>query len=98
MTMRTKLFGAVAVAFLFGVVAAQSLSLPPVYGHEGEEQGGQVKGPKWQYGLGLQVRNGKEDNFSKDTKKFGVEVFRDENNGNLIYMTETGSIAVVPAK
>ena len=31
-------------------------------------------------------------------KKFGIEVFRDENNGNWIYICENGSIAVVPGK
>ena len=33
----------------------------------------------------------------RSTKKFGVEVFRDENNGNLIYLSETGDLAVLPA-
>ena len=33
--------------------------------------------------------------FGKDTRKFGVEVFRDETNGNLMFVAETGSIAVI---
>ena len=41
------------------------------------------------------VRKADEDNFNKDTKQVGVEVFTDANNGNLIYISETGSIAVV---
>jgi hypothetical protein len=28
----------------------------------------------------------------------GAEVHRDENNGNLVYMSETGSIAVAAGK
>ena len=32
----------------------------------------------------------------KGAKRYGLEVFRDENNGNLIYVCETGALAVVP--
>jgi hypothetical protein len=91
MTKRPKTWAVAGVAFLFGAAAAQLL--PPLYG-----QAPAIKGPKWQYGLGLQVRKGTEDNFTKETKKYGVEVFRDENTGNLIYISESGSIAVVPGK
>jgi len=54
-----------------------------------------AKGPKWQHGLMLRARKGDEPDFTKDTKRFGVEVFVDENNGNLIYISETGDISVV---
>jgi len=53
------------------------------------------KKPDWQHGLMLRARKGEEADFTKDTKKYGVEVFLDTNNGNLIYISETGSIAVV---
>jgi hypothetical protein len=56
------------------------------------------KPPHWMYGLGLKVRKGSEAEFTKQTGKIGVEVFKDQNNNNLIYISETGSIAVVPAK
>lgn len=56
------------------------------------------KGPKWLHGLDLRVRRGGEAEFTKETKKFGIEVFRDEHNGNLIYISEVGSIAVIPAR
>lgn len=81
--------------FVLGVLAAQSL--PPVYS---QDKGGKsdIKAPKWQHGLNVLVRKGDEANFTKDTKKVGIEVFRDENNGNLIYIAESGSIAVVPAR
>lgn len=57
-----------------------------------------TKDPSWMYGLNLKARKSTEDDFTKDTKKYGIEVFKDENNGNLIYISETGSIAVVPVK
>lgn len=53
------------------------------------------KKPEWRHGLMLKARKGDEENFTKDTKRFGVEVFEDANNGNLIYISETGSISVV---
>ena len=56
-----------------------------------------VKAPKALHGLALRVRKAGEADFGKDTKKIGVEVFRDENTGGLIYISETGSIAAVPA-
>ena len=48
--------------------------------------------------MSLRVRSGNEADFTSSTKRFGLEVFRDENNGNLIYVSETGSIAVVAGK
>ena len=54
-----------------------------------------IKAPTWRHGMELRVRKAGEPDFNKETKKFGIEVFRDENNGNLIYISETGSIAVV---
>jgi len=89
MSKRVK-FGLIGlVCFFLGWATAQQL--PPVFGQD-------TKGPKWLHGLDLRVRKGGEADFTKDTKKIGVEVFRDENNNNLVYVTETGSIAVVPAK
>lgn len=56
------------------------------------------KGPNWQHGLEVAARKHGEKEFTKDTKRFGLEIFVDENNGNLVYITETGALAVVPAK
>lgn len=53
------------------------------------------KKPKFVAGMVLKARKAAESDFS-EAQKFGVEVFRDEVHGNLIYLTETGSIAVVP--
>src|SRR5262249_49634526 len=56
----------------------------------------EVKGPTWFHAFEIKVRKADEKEFGKDTKMVGVEVYRDENTGNLIYLCETGSIAVVP--
>jgi hypothetical protein len=55
------------------------------------------KPPKWIYGLDLKCRPAGVKEF-KDAKVFSLEVYRDENNGNWVYICETGSIAVVPGK
>jgi hypothetical protein len=62
--------------------------------HAQEEK---VKTPLFKYGMEVSVRKSGEIEFTKSTRKYGIEVFQDENNGNLIYLSETGSIAVVPA-
>jgi hypothetical protein len=91
MTKRTGTVAVGLVAFVLGGVAAQFL--PHVCA-----QGTDIKSPKWQYGLMVRARKGEEKDFNAETKKIGVEVYRDDNNGNLIYVTESGSIAVVPGK
>jgi hypothetical protein len=55
-----------------------------------------IKTPTVQYGLELRVRRADEADFTPATKKFGVEVFKDENTGGLVYISETGSIATAP--
>jgi len=55
------------------------------------------KGPVWHHALLLKIRGPKEDAFGKDTKKYGVEVYKDENTGGLIYITENGLLATGPA-
>ena len=55
------------------------------------------KGPVWHHALLLKVRGPNEDGFNKDTKKFGVEVYKDENTGGLVYITEAGMLAAGPA-
>jgi hypothetical protein len=63
---------------------------PPPTGDKGTEG----KAPEWLHGLDLACRKYNEPSFGKDTRKFGVEIFRDENNGNLMFIAETGSLAV----
>jgi hypothetical protein len=57
-----------------------------------------VKAPTWLHGFNVKSRKFNEFDFNKDTKKYGIEVYKDEENGNLVYISETGSIAVVPGK
>ncbi|HEX5272784.1 MAG TPA: hypothetical protein VFW33_19940 [Gemmataceae bacterium] len=90
MSKRVQVFLVGAVCFLMGCLAAQQL--PFVRAQDS------VKKPNWLHGLMLKARKGDEADFGKDTKRYGIEVYKDENNGNLIYISETGDIAVVPAK
>jgi hypothetical protein len=48
------------------------------------------------YRLVLPVRRWDDKTFGADTPKVAVEVYHDENNGNLLYVSHTGSLAVVP--
>jgi hypothetical protein len=81
--------------FLLGCLVANQM---PFAQSQEKDVKKEVKKPQWLYGLSLKARAAKEEDFSDATKKYGIEVFRDENNGNLIYITETGSIAMVPGK
>jgi hypothetical protein len=54
------------------------------------------RGPKWHHALFSKVRSPEQTTFD-NAKKFGMEVFQDENTGGLIYITETGAIATAPA-
>ena len=90
MSTRVKLLVVGLIAFLFGGLLAQNL--PYV-----NAQTPEVKAPKWLHGMNIKARKSTEDSFDK-AQKFGIEVYKDENNGNLIYISENGSIAVVPAK
>jgi hypothetical protein len=56
-----------------------------------------VKKPKPLYGLEPKVRKVGEPEFTDKTTKISIEVFKDENSGNLIYITDAGVIAAVPA-
>jgi hypothetical protein len=89
-----KQAGMAAVAVAAFIVGAATVGfLPKVYA-----QGPKIKAPEWHYGMSLKARQGPEGDFGPMTKKIGVEVYKDENNGNIIYVSETGSIAVLPAK
>lgn len=54
------------------------------------------KGPKWHHALEPKVRAPEQETFD-NAKRFGMEVFKDENTGGLIYITETGAIATAAA-
>jgi hypothetical protein len=89
MSKRWQIFLVGLVCFLLGCLVTQHI--PFVHAQE-------AKSPKWLHGLEFRVRKAGEPDFNKDTKKYGIEVFKDENNGNTVYISETGSIAVVPGK
>lgn len=91
MSKRVQMFLVGMVCFLAGLLLMPHL--PFVRAQENK-----AKAPEWLHGMELRVRKAGEPDFNKDTKKYGIEVFRDENNGNLVYISENGSIAVVPAK
>src|SRR5438552_439553 len=56
------------------------------------------KGPDWLTGLDLPARQAGVKEFTKNTKVHSMEVFRDPNTGNWLYITETGKLAAAPAK
>jgi hypothetical protein len=64
---------------------------------ETTEVKGEGKSPDWLHGLDLSCRRSDEKAFTKDTRKFGIEVYHDVSTANLIFISETGSIAVAPA-
>ena len=76
---------------LLYVCESGSMALAPV-------PGGLVtdKGPKWHHALEPKVRDPEQERFD-NAKKFGMEVFKDENTNGLIYITETGAIATAAA-
>lgn len=57
-------------------------------------EAGKGKAPEWQHGLELAARKAGENAFGPMTAKHGLEVFKDEGTGSIIYITEKGSIAV----
>jgi hypothetical protein len=51
--------------------------------------------PTWLYGLNLKARKAGEASFDK-ARPFGLEIFKEENTGALIYITETGAMTFLP--
>ena len=90
-----ELFRDQASSRLLYVCETGGLALAPV-------PGGLVtdRGPKWHHALEPKVRAPEQDTFD-NAKKFGMEVFKDENTGTspgtLIYVTEVGGIATAAA-
>ena len=87
MSKRIQLLVVGLVCFVLGT----GVALPWVHAQDKS-----AKAPTWIHGMELRVRKAGEPDFNAKTQKFGIEVFRDENNGNLIYISETGNISVVP--
>lgn len=92
MSKRVQIVLVALVCFLFGLLLAPHLPL-------GRADDRKVKAPTWLHGFNVMSRKSNEDNFDdKKTKKYDIEVYKDQENGNLVYISETGSIAVVPGK
>jgi hypothetical protein len=91
MSKRVQITFLALACFLLGLLLAPHL--PFVRAQENK-----VKAPTWLHGFNVKSRKASEYDFNKETKKYGIEVYKDEENGNLVYVTETGSIAVVPSK
>ncbi len=54
------------------------------------------KGPKWFHAFEAKVRAHEQVSFDS-ARKMGIEIFKDENTGGLIYITELGGIATAVA-
>jgi hypothetical protein len=52
--------------------------------------------PTWLHAFDVKCRRAAEQDFGPDTKKYGLEVYRDENVATLLYLSETGAVAAVP--
>ncbi len=91
MSKRVQITLVALVCFLCGLLLAPHL--PFVRASDNK-----VKAPTWLHGFNVRSRKASEYDFNKDTKKIGIEVYKDEENGSIIYVSETGSIAVLPAK
>jgi hypothetical protein len=91
MSKRVQIIFVALVCFLCGLLLAPHL--PFVRAADNK-----VKAPTWLHGFNVKSRKASEYDFNKDTKKIGIEVYKDEENGNLIYISEAGSIAVLPGK
>jgi hypothetical protein len=58
-------------------------------------RGGALQAPKWIHGVDLRCRKSGVKEW-KDAPKYSIEIYRDQNNGNLIYISHVGGIAVIP--
>lgn len=95
-TQKTKTFGVEVFRDqgsnrLLYVSETAGIAFAPVPGNLAND-----KGPKWHHGLEPKVRSVDQDTF-ENAKRFGLEVFKDENTGGLIYITETGALATASA-
>ena len=52
------------------------------------------KGVTWKSAMTLRARKAGQE--FKDARRYGVEVFEDNRTGNLMFISETGAIAVLP--
>ena len=80
------------------IYLTQAGSISVVPGKYATPTKGKVKGYSLTHGVILRVRKAGESDWDKPTtRKYGIDVFEDENNGNVIYLSETGSVCVLPS-
>jgi hypothetical protein len=91
MSARARTLLIAAACFLAGALTVQTFT--HLHAQQPPQPGS--KKPTFLHGMTVKARKAAEAEFT-DAQRFGIEVFRDENTGNLIYISETGSIAVVP--
>src|ERR1022692_4534821 len=67
-----------------------------VSGAGGQEK--KLKVPQWSHAFDLACRKNDEKDITKDTKRWGVEAFRDNNTGAGVglYVGQEGSMALAP--
>jgi hypothetical protein len=95
-----------AASALFGVETFKGV-LPGQIAHVSERGGlalykadaatGPGKDPQFQYGLALKVRKPGQAAFATDSKAYGLEAYKDNNTGGLVYVTEGGQLAAAGA-
>src|SRR5438094_10066692 len=76
-------------------LSAAVLVLPLLAGLVAARQEGKVKKPEWKHAVAVKVRPAGKDKFD-DAKKVGIEIYADPNSNKLLFITETGSVAVRP--
>src|SRR3954452_14510386 len=76
-------------------LSAAVLVLPLLAGLVAARQEGKVKKPDWKHAVAVKVRKAGEDKFDA-AKKVGIEIYGDPNSNNLLFLSETGSVAVRP--
>src|SRR4051812_38886832 len=75
-----------------------ALAVLALGGFESRAQDGKPKDPISQYAMDLRCRKSTEEDFGKDTRKYGVEIYADGNTSDGIYVTETGAVGVIGSK
>src|SRR3712207_1433090 len=73
---------------VLGVAALASV------GHGQDKTAGKPKDLRWSHAFDLAARKFGEADFTEKTTKFGVEAFRDDNNGLGVYLSEKGGVAL----
>src|SRR5947209_518247 len=89
MNVRVRVLVNGVVGLLLAGLAAGGAA--PAYGQK-------PKARQWAYAFDLSCRKFGEQEFTKDTKTYSLEVFRDGNTGNWLYVTEAGKLASAAGK